>query len=149
MTIEIDQSGKLEQLDTPTAVAYANHQSGAVWIRASTKRQIVSILRKGLNRRADLWPTVFSCVIFSLVSDLAPDTVIQIDEEYSGKNKLIAGKLEALLIDRFGERWQGSIRFVRIGKHSNAHRLAWQVHRARNKQRVKVLTEEDILPLIA
>ena len=145
MIVEIDQSGKLEQLNTATAVAYSDDRSGAVWIRAPTKRKIASYLRKTLKNKADLWPLVFAFVIFHLVAELAPDIVLRIDEEYTGKDRMITDKLSQLLDRRFPNGWRGSIRFGRIGKNSPAHRLAWQVHRLKNRQRVRTLSAEEIL----
>jgi hypothetical protein len=149
MIVEIDQSGKLEQLNTATVVAYANQKSGAVWIRAAVKRKIVTVLRERLQDRTVLWPMVFGVVVFLLIEELDPNVVVQIDEEYTGKNRIIAQTLAAQLNRRFLDRWRGSIRFGQIGKTSPAHRLAWQVHRSKNRQRVRSLREQEILRLLA
>ena len=148
MIVEIDQSGKLEQLNTATAVAYADSRRGGVWIPAKIKRKLMAPLRKKIPKKADLWPVLLALVIYLLISDLPADLVMIIDEEYTGKEKLIRQTLGSLLAQRDPHLWRGSIRFARIGKASPAHRMAWQIHREKNQQKVRRLSETEILALL-
>ncbi len=150
MTVEVDQSGKFEQLDTHTVIACANGKSNAVWISASTKRNLVQRLRKSLIPRKDLIPILFAVLVFILVDNLAtlPDTII-VDEEYTGKEDIIGESLRKLLVDKSRVKWQGQIRFKQIGKMSFAHKLAWKIHRAKKRPTdVKKILEDDILKLL-
>ena len=82
MTVEIDQSGKLEQLDTDTVVAFSNDTNGAVYLKAGTKRKIVQYLRTTLIPRKDVYPILFAIVIFLLIPSLDEKAILIIDEEY-------------------------------------------------------------------
>jgi len=150
MTVEIDQSGKFEQLNTHTVIACANGKSSAIWISASVKRTLIQKLRKSLIPRKDLVSILFAVLIFVLLEDLddLPGVLI-IDEEYTGKNKIIEESLRKLLADKSRKRWQGQIRFKQVGKLSSAHKLAWKVHRAKKRPiDVKKILEDDILQLL-
>ena len=146
--VEIDQSGKLEQLNTGTAVAFSNGESAAVWLSAGVKRQVALRLRKTLIPSHDLWAILFAIVIFLMTEELGADATMRIDEEYTGKEEVIKEVLEKLLIRKLGSKWVGSIRFGRIGKESEAHKLCWYVHREKNRQKVRSLKAEDILKLL-
>jgi hypothetical protein len=146
--IEIDQSGKIEHLDTSTIVALSNDKTKALIIKASVKRQLFQQLFSGLTSKNDIIPLVFAIAVFFLIDASHVNSIIVIDEEYTGKNTLMANALTKLLNKKFGERWKGSIRFSRIGKHSPAHRLAWELHRKKWKQSaLRHLTEQEILKL--
>ena len=148
MAVEIDQSGKLEQLDTNTVVAFSNKKAGVVYLKAGTKRKIVQYLRTTLILRKDVYPILFAMVIFLLVESLDKNSTLIIDEEYTGKNEVIKETLEKLLVKRHGKKWQGIIRFDQIGKHSPAHTLAWKTHRQKIKTRIVKITEKAVLKLL-
>lgn len=148
MKVEIDQSGKIEHLDTPTIVALSNDDAKALIIKASVKRRLLQQLFSGLTSKNDIIPLVFAVAVFLLIDVSHINTVIIIDEEYTGKDALIAQALTKLLNRKFGNKWRGSIRFSRIGKRSSAHRLAWELHRKKRKQsKLRHLTEQEILKL--
>lgn len=113
------------------------------------KRIIVQYLRTALIPTKELYPILFAIVIFLLVVLVDEKTSIIIDEEYTGKNKIIKETLEKLLTKHFGEKWQGTIRFSRIGRQSPAHKLAWKIHRSKRKVGIKRVTKEEILRLLA
>ena len=88
--------------------------------------------------------------MFILLDSLAtfPDTII-IDEEYTGKDDIIRESLRKLLADKSTTRWQGQIEFRQVGKLCTAHKLAWKVHRLKNRPLdVKKISEENILQLL-
>jgi len=150
MTVEVDQSGKFEQLNTHTVIACANGKSNAIWISASTKRNLVQRLRKSLIPRKDLVSILFAVLVFMLLDNLGtPLNTIIIDEEYTGKDNIIGESLRKLLVDKSRTKWQGQIRFRQIGKLSSAHNLAWKTHRARKRPiDVKKILEDDVLQLL-
>ncbi len=142
MIVEIDQSGRLEHLDTDTVIAYSNGKSRAVLIKVTEKRKIIQILKKSVVSRDQLMPLLFAVTIYALVKDLPTSVVLEIDEEYTGKEKIISSSLTRLL----GSRWNGQIRFRRIGKQSPAHKLAWGVHESQVKKRkIQKLDHKQIL----
>ncbi|OGC92369.1 hypothetical protein A3D85_00295 [Candidatus Amesbacteria bacterium RIFCSPHIGHO2_02_FULL_47_9] len=142
MVVEVDQSGRLEHLDTDTVIAFANGESGAVLIKVSVKRQIVQSLKRTIIPHDQLMPLLFAVVVSLLVKGLNRQMILEIDEEYTGKNKFI----EQALIKMLGARWEGEVRFRLIGKESPAHKLAWEVHRSDLKKRgVRKLKLEEIM----
>ncbi len=145
MVIEIDQSGKLEQLDTGTAIAYANGKSDVVWVTAKTKRELINYLRRTLIPTKDSWPILFAVLIYTTIEKLPKNVVLKIDEEYTGKEKIISETLEKLLGRKFAKKWDGKIHFGLIGKHSPAHKLSWEVHRKKNRQRVRSIKFEEVV----
>jgi len=148
MKIEIDQSGKLEQLNTHTVVAYSNDTNGAVLLRIATKRLVLSKLRTSIIPHKDILPIWFAIVIFLLLDDTSSQAIIVIDEEYTGKEALIEETLLKLFNKRFPKGWQGSIRFKKIGKSSPAHQLAWSLHRKNRGLVLRKLTYLEVMKLI-
>ena len=145
MRVEIDQSGKLEQLNTDTVVAYSDGSYGTIVLKTIVKQKIIRELRKSLIPRRDIVAIWFAVVVYLLIKDLAKNTVILLDEEYTGKNTIIEEALSKLLQQRFHYKWIGSIRFQQIGKDSPAHKLAWSTHRTKRRVGVRKLTVEDII----
>lgn len=146
MTVEIDQSGKIEQLDTNTVVAYANGKTNSVRINASEKRKLVKKLRTSLIPRKDLYPIIFTIVTFIVLIELKPfPDVIIVDEEYTGKDTIIKETLLKLILQNVNKNWKGSIRFKQVGKQSPAHRVAWLHHKQKRTKNSKIITARDIL----
>ena len=148
MAVEIDQSGRVEDLSTGTAVAFSNKQQGSLFISAGAKRKLISYLRRNsLIPVSDLPAVIFGILLYMLISDYKIDN-LRIDEEYTGKNLIIEETIEKLFIGHAPARIL-TIRFMRIGKKSRAHILAWQVHRSKGRgKEVKKVSETDILKLI-
>lgn len=145
--IEIDQSGKIEQLDTHTVIAGSNGEQRAIFISAGEKRKIIQRLRKSLIPSKDLLPILFSVLIFLLLKKFGRlPTVIIIDEEYTGKDKIISESLKKLLSHKKKEQ-KMEIKFGLIGKSSPAHSLAWSIHRRKRSLGIRISSEE-ILNLI-
>ena len=148
MNYQIDQSGKLEQLNTHTVVAFSNDASGAVLLKTATKRLILSKLRKSIIPHKDILPIWFAIVIFLLLDDTSSQAIIVIDEEYTGKEALIEETLLKLFNKRFPKGWQGSIRFKKIGKSSPAHQLAWSLHRKNRGLVLRKLTYGEVMKFV-
>lgn len=140
MKVEIDQSGRVEDLSTGTAVAYANSENGALFVSAGVKRKIIINLRKqSFIPSKDLPAALFAVFIFILIKD-SRVSILKIDEEYTGKNSVIGETLQKLFI-LHRVKSVPEIRFARIGKRSRAHILAWRVHKTKGRyQGVKTIS---------
>lgn len=146
---EIDQSGKIEQLDTYTVVAGANEETRAVWLSAGVKRKLIQRLRKSCIPQKDLLPILFAVLCFLLLKTLPQlPNVIVIDEEYTVKESMIKEILLKLLNRQTRGKWQGGIGFKMIGHGSPAHRLAWSLHRLKKSNKTRVISENEVLSLL-
>lgn len=145
MAVEIDQSGRVEDLGTGTAIAFSNGKSAALFISAGVKRRLIVYLRRNSFIPAkDLPAVIFSVLIYMLIAEFRIE-VLKIDEEYTGKNLIIEETLRKLFVRHRVKKIQ-DIRFVRIGKQSPAHIFAWRVHRSKGRLRkTKKASEKDIL----
>lgn len=150
MSVEIDQSGKIEQLNTSTTVGAANDEKLAIRIATSHKQRLLYKLRGSLIPRNDLYPIIFSILIYLLIIKLKklPGKII-IDEEYSGKEKLIENTI-CKLLNRKTIKWSGNIIFKQIGKGAIAHDVAWATHSKNKKNKYKsfATTDSEILKLL-
>lgn len=145
MKVEIDQSGKLEQLNTDTVVAYANGKSNAVLLKVPAKRTVFHHLKRSLIPEPDIEAIWFAIVIYLLIQDVPNTATLVIDEEYTGKDQVIERALIKLLNRRFHGRWLGTIRFQRIGKSSPAHTLAYTTYRGKHRHKVRRINAEEVL----
>ena len=132
--MEIDQSGRVEDLTMNTVVAFANDHEASVFISAGTKREVVRFLKTKISP-TDYAPVFFSILIFFLIKDEKFSSVF-IDEEYTGKDEFISEKVRKLC--KFFKKPCPQIVFGRIGKHSQAHAIAIRTHRSRGKGAIKV-----------
>lgn len=148
MTVEVDQSGRIEDLSTGTAIAFSNGIHDAIFVNAGTKRKlIVKLRRTSFIPAKDLPAIIFSVVLFILITDYSID-VLKIDEEYTGKNEIIEETIKKLFL-RSRKKRIPYVRFVRIGKQSPAHKLAWEVHRLKGRLRhAKRVSEKKILKYV-
>ncbi len=144
MRVEIDQSGRIEQLDTSTIVGYANGHSDAVEIQVNTKRKLKQQLSSRLYPNKDLPAVIFAVCIFILISKNLKITAIEIDEEYSGKEEIIMETINKLLKSTKHPTYI-TIRFRRIGKNSPAHYLVWNIHRGKRNSKYRRLSLKEIL----
>ncbi len=146
MRVEVDQSGKVEDLNTHTVVAYSNDLNGAILIRAGAKQKIVSGLRKSITDSSELYATFFAVLVYILVKDLKA-SVFVIDEEYTGKEKLISETIRKLFWVK--KKKTVDLRFTPIGRHSNAHQVAWRTHLFKGKKfPVQRIKEQEVFLLI-
>lgn len=89
MTYQIDQSGKIEQTEKNTVIAYANGNQYAVMIPKKLKRKIQEAFR--IHGMTSLFIYIlFSIGVFYLLKPLRQNTQITIDIEYPGKDKLLS-----------------------------------------------------------
>lgn len=143
MAVEVDQSGRVEDLSTGTALAFSNDESGALYISAGVKRRLIVYLRESRLIPAKEVPVVLFTILLFLLIEKRALGVLNIDEEYTGKNGVIEETLKKLFAR--GEKRIPDVRFIRIGKRSAAHQLAWRSHRSKGRgSGVKKISESDV-----
>lgn len=146
MRVEIDQSGKIEQLNKNTVIAFSNKYQYSVLIPKQIKQKFYRLYRgKTKNLRYRLY---IIGIYYCLKNYLSQQESVIIDCEYIGKDNLI----KSLLLNLIKREHQhpinsGIIRFSRIGKNSNAHAVAIDVYRG-NRKPNHILSIKDIEKLI-
>lgn len=145
MKVEVDQSGKIEQLNCDTVLAFSNNEQYAVLLPKSLKRRVFLYYR---SRTKQLRYKLFTiCLYYCLKDYLRHLTLIMIDCEYQGKEQLIKSILLGF-IRRSWKEFDGKlIRFGLIGKQSNAHAVAIDVFR-RHRKPNRILSEPEIETLL-
>lgn len=146
MKIYIDQSGKIEDTAKPTILAFSNHTSGSIIIKAIEKRKLQSIYRKAGKPRTFIIQVFASLVYLLIKCHKLNREVLVIDEEYCGhedqiKSYLVQAYLKLKKIKSLEDR----IEFRSIGKSNKAHLFAYGCFK-KQKGDYKI-TAEDILAL--
>lgn len=127
MKIEIDQSGKIEDTNKDTVVAFSNDVFGSILIKGKDKREIQKIFRKIGKRRIFVY-RLFAILIFLLIKKyIKKISQMIIDEEYPGKTGIIKDFLLREIRKIRPDFPKDGILFQRIGKKSKAHYLAYGV----------------------
>ncbi len=147
MIIEIDQSGKIENTNKPTVLAFSNSISKSILISAKDKRTIQTIYRK-INQGKTFITKIFSTMIFYLLkSDIKNLDSIIIDREYPGHES----DIKSSILDIFNKEKikiePGSIKFTSIGKKSNAHKIAHESYISK-KSEIKISANEILRILL-
>jgi len=143
MRIEIDQSGKIENTNRKTVVAFSNSRSGAIVILSKDKKIIQKYFRSIKKPRVFIYVT-FVALIYLLVKNVvsAHDQII-IDREYPGYEKLIVKSIKNLLnVDGL------SIDIAQIDRKSSAHDLAWKELQSRIQKRARKVTCNEVIRVI-
>lgn len=144
MRIEVDQSGKVENTQTDTVLAFSNGKSGSIIIPAKLKRKWFQ--RKGWEGKSKraTYLTLFSAGLFLLLRQhVDKKTTIVIDKEYPGHDLEVRLNLLNYFEKRKISIHKDQITFDRVGKGSKAHELAVAVFRERAKAD-KVVTEKEL-----
>jgi len=120
--IEVDQSIKIEQTHADTRIGIVRgRQKLLVIIDAGLKRELLRLLRqRGVK---DPHVRLFGIFLYLALSDsgiLRPGDILVIDEEYPGQE----GRLRDILASRLNID-RTLISFTRVGKRSEAHRVAY------------------------
>lgn len=127
MDIEIDQSGKIEDTNKNTVVAFSNSRFKSVLIGAKEKREVQKLFRRIGRSRMFVYRS-FAILIFLLIRrHLKEIQKITIDEEYPGKESLIKNLLFQEIRAVNADFDKKNIVFRRIGKKSRAHFVAYGV----------------------
>jgi hypothetical protein len=131
--IEIDQSGRIEETNRDTILAYSNGKSYSIIIPARTKRQLLEQFRI-LGKPKIFVLRVFASGIYLLINDQITKCFdITIDIEYPGNNHLISDMLKEMFIRNNKDISKINFSFSLIGKKSRAHNLAISVFRKKEK----------------
>lgn len=119
---QIDQSGKIEQTNKDTVIAFSNSSKASIILKAKGKRELQDIYRNAGK------PKVFSIQVFSALTYLLLEKakiqrrMIYLDKEYPGYEDTIKSYLVQLINKRGKIKINtDNIRFELIGKSSNAH----------------------------
>ena len=134
MSIEIDQSNKVERTNKDTILAFSDGQSGAVIIPARVKRRAFKLLRSLGKPPKIAGLMVFSAGVTILLREYLkqgdnPGERIIIDTEYTGQDATIRGMM-LQNARKLGLTLEAArLVFLPIGKKSNAHNIAWSIQR--------------------
>ena len=147
MHVEIDQSGRIEETNRPTAIALANGVTASVRIAASEKRKALLALRlaKPQWSRRLIRVYVFSVLLYLLLRDhLEGLTLATIDTEYPGYEPVIKNRVLTLGWRDGLKIQKDRLAFRQIGKKSPAHKVAYRVYKGFEKPG-RVISAADIL----
>jgi hypothetical protein len=143
MKIEIDQSGRIEETNRDTVLAFSNGKSHSVRISGRTKRKIQEQFRQ-IGEPKVFMISTFITVTYLLIKDYLNDLhEIVIDVEYPGHEATIIKVLKAMAnANKINNN--PDIYFGLIGKHSKAHIKALAAFK--KKQKVdSVISYEEIV----
>ncbi|MBU2545254.1 hypothetical protein KKC65_02280 [Patescibacteria group bacterium] len=147
MIIEIDQSGKIENTNRNTIIAFSNSISKSIFIAGKDKREIQDIFREAEKPKVFVY-RLFAILIFILIKKYIKqiDQII-IDLEYPGKSSLIKNYLSQEIRKIRPNFSSEDIIFRRIGKKSEAHNIAYLTFKKRIKPNI-VAGKGDILNFV-
>ena len=141
MHIEVDQSGKIEQLNMNSVIAFSNKNQYSVLISKEVKREVYKIYK---GKVKELRYRLFCVgVYFCLKEYIREKELITICCEYAGKENLIKSFLLDYLRKDYPAVDPKIIRFGMIGKKSNAHAVAIDVYRG-NRRPNKILSLSEV-----
>lgn len=142
MHIEVDQSGKIEDLRQDTVIAFSNKEQFSVLFPRKLKREIIYEYR---NKIRQLIQRLFAICIFYCVKDYIHNKeLIMIDLEYLGWEADIKTYLIPILRCKYKNFDKKIIKFNHIGKKSPAHKIAKSTNQGEIKPN-KILTKKEIL----
>ena len=145
MHIEVDQSGKIEQLDKDSVIAFSNKNQYSVLIPKSIKQEIYKLYK---GKVKELRYRLFSIGIYYCLRDYIKEKkLITICCEYQGKENLIKSFLLGYIRESYPIIDAKIIRFGRLGKNSNAHAVAIDVYRG-NRKPNKILSSTEVKKLL-
>jgi len=143
MHIEVDQSGKIEQLNKDTYIAFSNHEQYCVKLPKDIKQGIVYEYRTKVRQIVQKLFAI--CVFYCLKDYLGRKELITIDLEYPGWEDFIKRELVFHIKRNVHSNFDNKIvRFGLIGKDSKAHKLALRTFREEEKPN-KILTKGEVL----
>lgn len=124
MRIEVDMSGKIEQTDMDTVVAFRNSEQYSVLLKKNIKAEILTEYR---NKYRDIHYRIFAILVFYCIKNYLPKIQsIVIDIEYEGRGEDIKRSLLRCIWKSYPNFDKKLIKFSSIGKRSKAHKVAYQ-----------------------
>ena len=147
MKYQIDQSGKIEQTNIITVVAFSNGESGSLLLSAKDKKILQEIFRKA-NKTKIFSIQVFAALVFLLIKNyMFKNETMVIDKEYPGHENLIRSYIVQLVNTQPKIKIEASnINFKTIGKSSNAHEVANKCFK--NRKAEKNTNFKEVLALV-
>ena len=121
MRIEIDQSGKVENTNKHTFLAYSNSHHSVLKISSVEKRKIQKYFRSQGKPKIFIYLTFAALIVILLENIRENNAQIIIDTEYLGKGSLIKNLIKSLDSSFPAE----DVSFHQIGRRSRAHFLAY------------------------
>lgn len=148
MHIEIDQSGRIENLTQDSVLAFSNEIKFSIFIDRREKRKCYQILKERYQIAKNLVLKIFAASIFLLIRDYLDklDGVI-IDIEYPGREGDIKGMLLRQIWKIQPDFAKDKIDFLFLGKKSKAHFIAYGVYQEKIKPDREIKASE-ILSLL-
>lgn len=142
MKIEVDMSGKIEDLRQDTIVAFRNNEQFSVLLPKKIKQELFQEFRRKFRQ---LRFRIFAiCIYYCLENYIKNKEIINIDVEYEGKDTEVKTYLIPLIRKKHENFDKNIIRFSHIGKESKAHEIAILTNRKVLKPN-KILTKQDII----
>ena len=122
MHVEVDMSGKIEDLRQNTVIAFSDSQHFSVLLPKKIKQELIQEFR---NKFRQLKFRVFAiCLYYCLENHAKDKEIISIDVEYDGKDAEIKTFLVPLIRKKYENFDKNIIRFSHIGKKSKAHEIS-------------------------
>lgn len=142
MRIEVDQSGKIEQLNKDSVIAFSNKNQYSILISNEVKQEVYKSYK---GRIKELIYRLFCIGLYYCLKDYIKEKeLIVICCEYIGKENLIKSFLLDYLRKDYPAVDPKIIRFGKIGKNSNAHAVAIDVYRgSRRPNKILSLSEVE------
>lgn len=147
MKIEIDQSGKVENTNKLTALAFSNGECGVIIINSREKKLIQKFFREIKEPKLFVSLT-FTALVFILIKSVIKKChQIIIDREYAGFEKFIHRKLTQFIKENSSAK-DFRIFTSEIGKKSKAHIFAYSAYNKKSKIPVRKITAQEIIKII-
>lgn len=125
MTIEIDQSGKIEQTQWDIIIALSNEIKYSIILSKKTKRSLQTKFRNHNRPRMFVYQT-FAALISIVFKEIKPKSKVIIDSEYLGQQDLL--KIQIFeYVKKLKIKPVPVFDFGFVGKDSPAHHLAEKV----------------------
>ncbi len=141
MRIEVDQSGKIEQFNKDSVIAFSNKNQYSVLIPKELKQEVFRLYKGNVK---ELRYRLFCIgVYYCLKGYIKEKELITICCEYQGKENLIKSFLLEYLRRDCANIDSKIIGFGRIGKNSNAHAVAIDVFRG-NRMPNQILSLNEV-----
>ncbi len=142
MHIEIDQSGKIEQMNKDTYIALSNHEQYCIKFPKKLKQEIVY---KYKTKVKQIIQKLFAiCLYYCLKDYLTKKELMIIDLEYPGWEADIKSNLIPLLRSKYKDFDKKTIKFGAIGRDSTSHKIAKSSFKGKDKPNY-ILSKEDII----
>jgi len=147
MKIEIDQSGKIENTNRSTVVAFSNKIVGVLVITAKEKKSVQKYFRQIGKPKLFIYITFIALIYYLIRKHIKDGDQMVIDREYPGYEKLITSSLkrwfkEKSNIDNI------TITTAQIGKKSRAHDLAWKEFQLKSHKLEEKISAEKLIKII-